>query len=90
MQKILKMKQICPFFFCQKFCIKFVPDYLLQNATVGSWVYSQAIFVMLWHVLLSELDLPPLPPKSKNVRIPVFTQSNMILFLQKLINLMFS
>ena len=47
MWKILEMKKICLFFFSQKFCITPFTDYLLQNATVGPWVYSQPNFVML-------------------------------------------
>ena len=34
-------------FFCQKFFITLFTDSLLQNAEVGSWVYSQPNFVML-------------------------------------------
>ena len=47
MWKILEMKKICPFFFCQKFCITLFTDSWLQNATVGSWVYSQPNLVKL-------------------------------------------
>ena len=47
MWKILEMKNNIVFFFCQMFCITLFTDSLLQNATVGSWVYSQSNFVML-------------------------------------------
>ena len=58
MWKILEMKKIFLFFFCQKFYITLFTNSLLQNATVGSWVYSQPNFVMLRCVWLSLLDLP--------------------------------
>ena len=41
-------------------------------------------------LVVTVLDLPPLPPKSNNAGIRIFTHSNMILLLQNLINLMFS
>ena len=47
MWKILQMKTIFLFFFRQKFCIILFTDSLLQNATVGSWVYSEPSFVKL-------------------------------------------
>uniref|UniRef100_UPI003AF5D8DB hypothetical protein n=1 Tax=Thiolapillus sp. TaxID=2017437 RepID=UPI003AF5D8DB len=47
MWKITKMRKICPFSFSQKFCIKPFINVLLQNVTVGFWVYSQSNFVML-------------------------------------------
>ena len=49
MWKILEMKKIFVFLFCQKFCITLFTDFffLLQNATEWSWVYSQTNFVML-------------------------------------------
>ena len=58
MWKILEIKKIFLFFFCQTFCITLFTNFLLQNATVGSWVYSQPNFVMLRCVWLSLLDLP--------------------------------
>ena len=67
------MKQICPFFFCQKLCITIFTDSLLQNATVGSWVYSEPNFVNLWRVCLGEntnsdiLDLGARGGKSSTV-----------------------
>ena len=91
MWKILEMKNIYPFFFCQKFCITPFTDSLVQNATAWSWVYSQPNFVMLWSVWLSQYWIYlPYHRKSKSVRIRVFSQSKMILLLQNLINLMFS
>ena len=47
MWKIVEMKNNTVFFFCQKFRITLFTDSLIQNATVGSWVYSQSNFVML-------------------------------------------
>ncbi len=47
MWKITKMRKICPFSFSQKFCITPFINSLLQNVTVGFWVYSQPNFVML-------------------------------------------
>ena len=47
MWKITKMRKICPFSFSQKFGITFFINSLLQNVTVGFWVYSQPNFVML-------------------------------------------
>ena len=47
MWKILEMKKIFLFFFCQRFCITLFADSLLQNATVGSWFYSEPDFVKL-------------------------------------------
>ena len=47
MWKITKMRKICPFSFSQKFCITLFSNSLLQNVTVGFWVYSQPDFVML-------------------------------------------
>ena len=47
MWKITKIRKICPFSFSQKFCITPFTNSLLQNATVGFWVYSQPNFVML-------------------------------------------
>ena len=54
MLKITKMRKICPFFFSQKICITPFINSWLQNVTVGFWVYSQPIFVMLWCVWLSQ------------------------------------
>ena len=54
MWKITKMRKICPFSFSQKFCITPFINSLLQNVTVGFWVYSQPNFVMLWCVWLSQ------------------------------------
>ena len=47
MWKITKMRKICPFSSSQKFCIILFSNSLLQNVTVGFWVCSQPIFVML-------------------------------------------
>ena len=47
MWKITKMRKICPVSFSQKFCITPFINSLLQNVTVGFWVYSQPNFVML-------------------------------------------
>ena len=52
--KILEMKKIFLFFFCQRFCITLFTDSLLQNATVRSWVCSKSSFVMLCRVWLSQ------------------------------------
>ena len=91
MWKVLEIKKICLFFFCQKFRIKLFTDSLIENATVGSWVYSQSNFCdAVTCLVVTVLELPPLPPKSKNVRIRVFPQSSMILWLQNVINIMFS
>ena len=35
------------FFFCQKFCITLFIHSLVQNATVGSWIYSELNFEKL-------------------------------------------
>ena len=43
MWKILEMKKIFPFFFCKMFCITLFTDSLIQNATVGSSVYSEPV-----------------------------------------------
>ena len=45
--KILEIKKIFLFFFCQKFFITLFIDSLVQNATVGSLVYYEPNFVML-------------------------------------------
>ena len=47
MWKITKIRKICPFSFSQKFCITPFINSLLQNVTVGFWVYSQPNFVTL-------------------------------------------
>ena len=47
MWKVTKMRKICPFFFSQKLSITPFINSLLQNVTVGFWVYSQPDFVML-------------------------------------------
>ena len=47
MWKMTKMRKIFPFSFSQKFCITLFSNSLLQNVTVGFWVYSQSNFVML-------------------------------------------
>ena len=47
MWKIKKMRKICPLFFSQKFYITPSINSLLQNVTVGFWVYSQPDFVKL-------------------------------------------
>ena len=47
MWKITKIRTICPFSFSQKFCITLFRNSLLQNVTVGFWIYSQPNFVML-------------------------------------------
>ena len=47
MWTITKMRKICPFSFSQKICITSFINSLLQNVTVGFWVYSQPNFVML-------------------------------------------
>ena len=66
-RKILEMKQICLFFFCQKFCITLFTDSFLH--------------VMLWRVWLSQYWIYLPYPQIQNVRIRVFTHSNMILLL---------
>ena len=45
--KITKIRKIRPFSFSQKFCITPFINSLLQNVTVGFWVYSQPNVVML-------------------------------------------
>ena len=47
MWKITEMWKICPFFFPQRFCITSFINSVLQNVTVGFWVYSQPDFAML-------------------------------------------
>ena len=47
MWKITKKGKICLFSFSQKFCITTFINFLLQNVTVGFWVYSEHKFVML-------------------------------------------
>ena len=47
MWKITKIWKICHFSFSKKFCITPFINSLLQNVTVGFWVYSQSNFVML-------------------------------------------
>ena len=42
MWKIKQTKKMCPLFWCQKFYIVPLINYLLQNVTEGSLVYSQA------------------------------------------------
>ena len=54
MWKITKIRKTCSFSFSQKFCITPFIDSLLQNVTVGFWVYSKPNFVMLWCVWLSQ------------------------------------
>ena len=78
-RKTWEIKQICHFV-CQK---SHFTDSLLPNATVGSWVYSQPSFVVLWRVsvVVTVLDLP----STRNVRICIFTHSNTILLLENLI-----
>ena len=71
------MKKIC-FFSCQKFGITRFTNSLFQNATVGSWVYSEPNFVMLWRVWLSQywiyLPYPPKPRMSEFVFSPIITR----------------
>ena len=43
MWKILEMKIIFLFFFCQKFCITLFIDSLVENATVGLWFIMNPI-----------------------------------------------
>ena len=47
MWKILEMKKIFLLLLCQMLCITLFTDSLVQNATVGSWVYSEPSFEML-------------------------------------------
>ena len=77
MWKILEMKKMCHFCFCQKFCITIFTDSFPRNATVGFWVYSQPNFVMLWRVWLSQywiyLPYPPNPRTSEFGFSPIVT-----------------
>ena len=47
MWKILEMKKLFLFFFYQNFYVTRFTDSLIQNATIGSRVYSEPNFVML-------------------------------------------
>ena len=90
MWKTLEMKKLFLFFFYQKFCITLFTDSLVQNATIGAWIYSEPKCDAVTCLFVTVVDLLPLPPKSKNVRIRIFTHSNTISLLQNLINLIFS
>ena len=76
MWKILEMKNNIVFFFCQMFCITLFTDSLLQNPTVGSWVYSQSNFVMLWCVWLSQYWI--YHPYPQNPRMSEFVFSPLV------------
>ena len=75
--KTLEMKKICSLFLCQKLCLILITNSLLQNATVGHWVYSQLNFVMLWRDWLSQywiyLPYPRNPRMSEFVSLPIVT-----------------
>ena len=93
MWKILEMKKIFVFLFCQKFCITLFTDLFFFASECHRMVlglFSNQFCDAVTCLVVTVLDLPPLPPKSKNVRICVFTHSNMILLLQNVMNLMFS
>ena len=90
MWKILEMKKLFLFYFYQKFCMTLFTDSLVQNATIGSLVYSEPKCDAVTCLFVTVVDLLPLSPQSKNVRIRIFTHSNTISLLQNLINLIFS
>ena len=92
--KILEMKKTSLFLFYQKCCIILKKEKYIcftlecHSRVLGLFVtqFCDTVTCLVFRVL----DLPPLPPKSKNTRVRVLTQSNMIILLQKLTDVMFS
>ena len=90
MWKVLKMKKRCHFFFCQKSCITHFTDSLsTTECHLGLFLglFSIHFCDAVTCLVITVLDLPPLPPKSMSEQV-VFTHSNIILLLQNLLNIM--